>query len=531
MKLTSETLIEFATAQAAGLSTKDRFERLLATLASLIECDAIALLSLQGEILKPLAIKGLTPDTLGRRFNIEQHPRLTIICDSKVAVRFSSESPLPDPYDGLLAEHKGDLPIHACMGLPLYFAEKLIGVLTFDSLDPSAFEELPQDKLAVLAAIAASSLQIALTLDELEVKNAQSHLLVEELNKDSLSRDNSELIGESTEMRKLKKEISLVSASPFSVLIHGETGVGKELVAKNIHLQSPRAGKPLVHVNCAALPENLIESELFGHVKGAFTGADRDRAGKFLLANGGTIFLDEIGELPLIAQSKLLRVLQSQEIQPVGQDNIEYVDVRVVAATNRDLAEEVKQGRFRADLFHRLSVYPLSVPALRNRYGDIELLAGFLIEQSRRKLGFSQLKLSISAMGYLTQYGWPGNVRELEHVLARAALKAAAEQSDKDVITIEIEHCGDLNSAIIDESIVGVKRATNPEINDSSDVLGFKEKTENYQRSLIQHALMLHENNWSAAARVLKTDRSNLIRLAKRLGITVTKTVVFESKQ
>lgn len=524
MELTSETLLDFATAQVAGLSNHDRFEQLLNTLAGLISCDAIVLLALQGDSLKPLAQKGLTQDTLGRRFNIAAHPRFTAIVESHAPVRFAAESPLPDPYDGLLSGHKGNLPIHACMGIPLFFAESLIGVLTFDSLTPSAFDELPENKLQIIAAIAASTLKIALMLEELEFKNSRSHLLVAELNHESLAREGNEIIGTSLVMQRLKKEISLVAASPFSVLILGETGVGKELIAKHLHLQSGRADKPLVYVNCAALPENLIESELFGHVKGAFTGADKDRAGKFLLADGGTLFLDEIGELPLTAQSKLLRVLQSHEIQPVGQDSIQHVDVRVLAATNRDLAEEVAGGQFRADLYHRLSVYPIQVPALRQRREDIGLLAGFFVEQSRRKLGLKQLNLSADTLDYLAQYQWPGNVRELEHVISRAALKASYEQHNHHIISIQPAHCGDLNSG----SDLHQRAAHNNAMSDSQTPaqMDIKIQTDDFQRNLIKRTLTQCKGNWAATARQLNTDRSNLVRMAKRLGIAVQKQIV-----
>lgn len=527
MEITSQTLVEFAKAQVSCLDNQDRYNRLLDTLASVIDCNAIALLALHHQVLRPLAIKGLTQDTLGRRFVINEHPRFEAICQANAPVRFAASSPLPDPYDGLVADCKGDLPIHACMGLPLFFAEKLIGVLTFDSLEPGAFDELSQDNLDTLAAIAAGTLKTALTLDELEQQNSRSHLLMAELSKDTLARDGHELIGDSQAMQKLKKELNLVAASPFSVLIQGETGVGKELVARTLHLKSSRADEPLVYVNCAALPESLIESELFGHVKGAFTGADKDRAGKFALADGGTLFLDEIGELPLAAQSKLLRALQANEIQPVGQDKTQHVDVRVLAATNRDLADEVANGQFRADLYHRLSVYPVQIPALKKRYGDIGLLAGYFVEQSRRKLGMQQLKLADNVIPYLTAYHWPGNVRELEHVISRAALKASANLDTHSIVKIEVQHCGELINELATGEVEpstqqSVRTPFLPTVDDS---LGLKQATEEFQRQCIRQALTKHQGNWSAAARDLQTDRANLNRLAKRLGVGVNKQI------
>jgi anaerobic nitric oxide reductase transcription regulator len=435
---------------------------------------------------------------------------------SSVPVIFDADSELADPFDGLLIDHHGDLPMHSCMGLPLVFGEKMLGALTLDSLSPDAFNAIPKRSLEVLAAIAASTLKMALTFSRLESQAKQSQQLLEELNEDAWERDGGEMIGNSAPMKALKSDIDIVAPSDFNILIHGETGVGKELVARTLHHQSSRRQSPLVYVNCAAIPENLIESELFGHVKGAFTGADRNRMGKFALADKGTLFLDEIGELPLAAQSKLLRALQNNEIQPVGKDEIQKINVRVLAATNRDLKLEVENGKFRADLYHRLSVYPISVPALRDRNGDVELLAGFFLEQARRKLGISQIKMKANVIPYLSQYSWPGNVRELEHVINRAALKAKARMFDQKVISITNEDCGQFDDA---HSVQ--QEAIAPKITRNS--VGLRQATEEFQRELISNTLITTEYNWAKAARQLHTDRANLVRLSKRLGLSVEK--------
>ena len=239
------------------------------------------------------------------------------------------------------------------------------------------------------------------------------------------------MIGSSGPHNRLLEEIAIVASSELTVLITGETGVGKELVASEIHALSPRADKPLVSLNCAALPDTLVESELFGHVRGAFSGASSDRRGKFELADGGTLFLDEVGELPLPVQAKLLRVLQNGQLQRIGSDSEHKVDVRLIAATNRDLAEEVREGRFRADFYHRLSVYPLVVPPLRERGRDVLLLAGYFLEENRSRLGLLSLRLSADAQAALLAYRWPGNVRELEHLIGRSALKALAAHRER----------------------------------------------------------------------------------------------------
>ncbi|MCJ8320469.1 MAG: nitric oxide reductase transcriptional regulator NorR [Colwellia sp.] len=528
-KISSTAIIELAVDLASSLNTKDRFDRLLDTVRKTITCDAVALLSYHGDVLKPIAIQGLSRDTLGRRFYIEDHPRFLALCQSKSPIRFAADSPLPDPYDGLLIDRAGDLPVHSCMGLPLYYDDSLLGLLTIDSLTPHVFEDIEVRTLEVISAIAAATLNTALLLEQLESRANHSQLVVTALTEEAWKRDGGELIGESPTMLQLKQEIDIVASSDFNILIYGETGVGKELVARTLHQKSPRQNGPLVYVNCAALPENLIESELFGHVKGAFTGADRNRAGKFSLADGGTLFLDEIGELPIGAQSKILRAIQSNEIQPVGQDNVEEVNVRIFAATNRDLKEEVSEGRFRADLYHRLSVYPIKVPSLYERVGDVQLLTGYFIEQTRRKLGIVQLKITEQAIGHLIQYNWPGNVRELEHVISRATLKAQARQRDKSIISIEQVDCGSLislgtdNASIINVGDVDDKDC--PTLFDKKINLNLKAETENFQRQLISRVLKEEESNWAATARRLSTDRANLNRIAKRLNIKVIKSV------
>lgn len=518
--ISASTLMEMTIGLASGLNDQDRFNKLIDAIRKTIKCDCVALLSLQGEYLIPLAMQGLSRDTLGRHFVISEHPRFSEICASKTPVIFDSASPLPDPFDGLLIDHDGDLPMHACMGIPLIFSDKLLGVLTLDSLTPDVFNAIPARNLEVLAAIAASTVKMAFTFSQLESQAKQSRQLLEELNEEAWERDGGEMIGHSVSMIALKNDIEVVAPSHFNILIHGETGVGKELVARTLHHQSQRRRKPLVYVNCAALPENLMESELFGHVRGAFTGAEKNRLGKFALADGGTLFLDEIGELPLAAQSKLLRALQNNEIQPVGQDNIQTIDVRVLAATNRDLKQEVMQGRFRADLYHRLSVYPIAIPPLRERDGDITLLAGFFLEQARRKLGIAQIKFSSAVLPHLMSYSWPGNVRELEHVINRAALKAKARHYNKKVTVINADDCGHF-----DEMPPVANNVEIVPIQPTIDVsLGLREVTEDFQRQIIVATLEQADYNWAQAARQLHTDRANLTRLAKRLGLSITKT-------
>ncbi|MEE8426922.1 MAG: sigma 54-interacting transcriptional regulator, partial [Woeseiaceae bacterium] len=230
------------------------------------------------------------------------------------------------------------------------------------------------------------------------------------------------IVGTSPALKLMLKRVEAVADTPASVLILGESGVGKELVARAIHAKSPRADGPLVKVNCPSIPKELFESEFFGHVKGAFTGAHRDRIGRFQLADGGTIFLDEIGEIPLELQSKLLRVLQESEFERVGDDITRSVDVRVIAATNRHLEQLIVDGKFREDLFYRISVFPVEVPPLRERGDDVIQLAHEFLDQTCKDFGRDAMILTRGQAEKLRRYDWPGNVRELKNVIERAVI-------------------------------------------------------------------------------------------------------------
>ncbi|WP_167631796.1 sigma-54 interaction domain-containing protein [Mariprofundus ferrooxydans] len=238
----------------------------------------------------------------------------------------------------------------------------------------------------------------------------------------NISSDFGEIIGKSRALVRTMAQVEAVAPTPANVLIHGESGVGKEMIARAIHRISPRKEKPMVKVNCASIPKDLFESEFFGHVRGAFTGAHKDRIGRISLANGGTLFLDEVGEIPMNLQSKLLRVLQEKEFERVGDDKTIRADVRIIAATNRDLQEETKLGRFREDLYYRLSVFPIEVPPLRERKDDITVLAAHLLAKSCREMGREMLGLSKQQLLTLDNHNWPGNIRELKNVIERAVI-------------------------------------------------------------------------------------------------------------
>lgn len=501
------------------LPSDKRYQRLLTNIQTIIPFDAAAVLKLEGDQLHPLAVKGLDDDVMGRRFVIDEHPRLSQAIRSREPVHFEADSDLPDPYDGLIGNNNQHPDVHDCMGISLFINEKPWGLLTLDALEPGTFDQIDKDELKTFTRLTEAAVKACERFEALETTAAHHQLVSQTL----LTETPSEIIGQSEVMQKLKDELNIVAQSHLTVLVLGETGVGKELVARQVHNLSQRSTGPLVYVNCAALPENIAESELFGHKKGAFSGAVSDRAGKFEIANGGTLFLDEVGELPLSIQPKLLRALQSGEIQRVGSDKHTQVNVRIIAATNRDLQTEVMENRFRSDLYHRLSVYPINVPPLRERGKDILLLAGYLLEMNQKRLGVVGLRLTSEAKQLLMSYDWPGNVRELEHMLSRSALKAIADQGrDTRAVVINASH---LDIGLKGPTHVVSTATSEPSLQDQNVSYcceagsNLKDAVDDFQRAYISSTLKQCEGNQAAAARQLGVNRSNFYRLLKRLAI------------
>jgi transcriptional regulator with GAF, ATPase, and Fis domain len=311
--------------------------------------------------------------------------------------------------------------IRAFAGQPLIYRNEILGVLAIFSrrgLDKNEFVWLRMfaDHAAVAIANSRAFAEIERLREQLLLEN---EYLREEVRQELSFGD---IVGQSPALKKLLDQITLVAPTEANVMILGESGTGKELVARAIHERSQRAKAPLVKVNCASIPRDLFESEFFGHVRGAFTGAVRDRVGRFQLADEGTLFLDEIGEIPLELQSKLLRVLQEGTFERVGEERTRRVNVRIVTATNRDLRREVEAGNFRQDLFFRLSVFPMEVPPLKDRKEDIQLLVRHFIKQARQQGRCGNLQITDQQMARLQRYNWPGNVRELQNVIERAII-------------------------------------------------------------------------------------------------------------
>jgi two-component system, NtrC family, nitrogen regulation response regulator NtrX len=316
-----------------------------------------------------------------------------------------------------------------------------------------------------------------------------------------LRQEPDQLIGSASAMRRLRETIEKAAPTPATVLITGESGTGKELVARAIHRMSPRRDRALVQVNCAAIPEELIESELFGHEKGSFTGAVRRQLGKFVAADGGTIFLDEIGDMSARTQAKVLRVLQSGEVEPVGAERTVTVDVRVVAATHRNLEEEIKAGRFREDLFYRLNVIPVRTPALREHLEDIPALVDYLVKRYAELNNYRPKEVTPEAMAHLKSLPWKGNVRELKNLIERLLILSPGEQiTREDVITATGGARPELSSALM-------------------AVETLREFRDLSERMFILHKL--EENNWNVTqtAQAIDTPRSNLYKKLDQYNI------------
>jgi two-component system nitrogen regulation response regulator NtrX len=323
------------------------------------------------------------------------------------------------------------------------------------------------------------------------------------------------MVGESYAMRQLKEQVAMAAPTNGRVLIYGENGTGKELVARTIHESSRRRAGTFVEVNCAAIPEELIESELFGHVRGAFTGAVADRRGKFEVADGGTIFLDEIGDMSLKTQAKVLRVLQEQTMEPVGGTTGVKVDARVLAATNKDLQAEIRSGHFREDLYFRLNVIPIFVPPLRERQEDIQLLADHFMAEFAREYGRRPKSFDPAATLVMQRYPWPGNVRELRNVIERLMIMVPGDSIS----------AGDL-------SFLDHNALTRPELAAAAaERLTLHEARDRFERDLILRTLGEQQGNMSRTAEVLGVERSNLYRKMRAFGIAPARRIDVEGEE
>jgi len=402
--------------------------------------------------------------------------------------------------------------IRSTMGIPLWKGEEILGVLQIDNREsPGMFTPNDLEVMAVLAnnaslAVANARLVKRLRAAEEKARKENQFLKGKEAERRSGGRSSAtgapEIIGQSGVVKNLIQQLDKVVNTRVTVLVEGETGVGKELIAASVHYRSNRKDKLFVGQNCAAMPENLLESELFGHKKGSFTGAHEEKKGLFEIADGGTLFLDEVTEMPLSLQSKLLRALQEGEIRPIGATQEKRVNVRIVAATNRNLEKEVAEGRFREDLYYRLKVFPIRVPPLRERREDIPLLADHFLQRYAQELGKPAAGFSQQTMELLQSYDWPGNVRELQNEIQR--------------LVIQIDSGGFVTPDLLSPRVRQVEGMIE-RVRPTKGTL--KEMMDQVERWLLIESLREHNNNKTASAKALGITREGLHKKLRSFGL------------
>jgi len=403
------------------------------------------------------------------------------------------------------------------LGIPLWSASRrVIGHMVLVDNKPMSEDPLWISVLQTFAARAGVELEREQATEKLQAALAEVERLKNQLQdenvylQEEIRREHNfeEMVGNSPALLALLRRVERVAGTDTTVLIQGETGCGKELIARALHNSGPRKQRPLVKVNCGAVPPSLLESELFGHVKGAFTGAIDKRVGRFELANGGTLFLDEIGELPLETQVKLLRVLQEQEFEPVGSSKTIRVDVRIIAATNRDLSEEIKAGRFRSDLFFRLNVVPLTVPPLHERTADIPLLVTYFLSKFAKKFGRQIDGVARETMDRLVQYPWPGNVRELQNVIERAVVLSSGS----------VLKLGPDLLPVLDEAQGETSDPTAPSTEAAPVLISLEEAERRHIEAVLTHTGGIIEGE-QGAARILDLHPNTLRSRMKKIGV------------
>ncbi|XXF79606.1 sigma 54-interacting transcriptional regulator [Myxococcaceae bacterium GXIMD 01537] len=430
-------LVELATTED---SVGELLRRGLDSLTRVARFDLATLFLLKGARLVAVAARGplANPQVRGHALDLSEFPSLRHALETRRARAFTEDDHSHgdgDPFDGIL-----DLPAgHSCMVVPLCAGDRCYGMLTLDRTECEPYPQPVVDLVEVYGQMLASALQNAEQRTTFERLHKQDHehakLLESQLGGDSEGILETSL---SANMRELARRARQVAETDTPVLITGETGTGKERLARAIHRWSSRADQPFVSINCAAIPAGLLESELFGHVKGAFTGATRDRAGRFQMANGGTLFLDEVGELPVELQAKMLRALQEKAFEPVGSDKTVHADVRILAATHVELQQAISQRRFREDLYYRLSVFPLRLPPLRERREDLPQLSAFLLEEQARRTGRRGMRVTPAGLAHLDAYEWPGNLRELANALERATILSKSAELGPEAFDLPI---------------------------------------------------------------------------------------------
>jgi len=504
-------LLDVTNQVVSNLELRDLLRAISQDVRRVMQCD-YAGLSLQDAENKQLRLYALDfPEGKGffheeLVYSIEGSPSGTAFRTMKP---LTLQSPFAAWLDSPIAQIAVREGLKSVCCLPLISRNRAIGVLVLGRLRDDAFSQADVSFLSQVANQIALAVENALVYREIRE-------LKEQLSKEKLYLEDeirtemnfSQIIGNSASLRRVLKGVGTVAPTDSTVLIYGETGTGKELVARAIHDLSPRRSKPFVKLNCAAIPTGLLESELFGHEKGAFTGAIAQRIGRFEVANGGTIFLDEIGEIPLELQTKLLRVLQEREFERLGSSRTLRTDARLIAATNRDLEAMVSEQKFRSDLFFRLNVFPVHVPPLRERQGDIPLLVRHFTQQFSRRMNKVMETIPSAAMDALSRYHWPGNIRELQNVIERAVIISSGPVLSVDVTDLKFPKA--------------VPLAEKPAATKSTNGALHNVLQETERQQVLQ---ALKQCNWvvagpHGAAALLEINRSTLQVRMRKLGIS-----------
>jgi formate hydrogenlyase transcriptional activator len=469
-------------------------------------------MSLYDERTHKLVMVAVEGEAVPREFRVGWEMSLH---DSRSGEAFQTQRPLLRHNLSVEAQYSSERALFAAgirslCNVPLIVQRKSIGVIGIGSAEEKFYTDYHAELLQEVAnqvALAIANMQAYEEIAALKVKlQAENVYLQEEIRSE---HNFEEIVGNSAALLRTLADVERVAATDSTVLILGETGTGKELIARAIHDRSTRKKHPLVKVNCGAITAGLVESELFGHVKGAFTGALADREGRFKLAHGGTLFLDEVGELPLETQVKLLRVLQEQEFEPLGSNRTIKVDVRIIAATNRDLETEFKEGKFRSDLFYRLNVFPIHVPPLRERKEDIPLLIAFFMQRFGRRFGKSIEAVPDASLQQMRSYDWPGNLRELQNIVERAAILSMGN-------VLELEPF--LISSSKQNSSTAVRQASQRESVVSSPASSLDEVQKRHIESVLHQAGWVVEGPNGAAKR-LNLHPNTLRSRMQKLGI------------
>lgn len=493
---------------------EDVFTGALASLQSLVPYELAALYELAGDTLRVRAASGelASPQVRAHELTLSKFPTVRRALETRRPIALDEShhaSDEGDPYDGVL-----DLPSgHSCMVVPLFAGDTSLGIITLDRSTCGGYDDAAVQLAGVYGQIVSIAMAYAKQAEQLHRLRGQleqhNALLREELSGSRRAIDRL-TVGGSPALSEAIGLARQVADSDAPVLIVGETGTGKEVFAQAIHDLSDRAQRPFVKLNCAAIPENLVESELFGHVKGAFSGAHRAREGRFVTANGGTLLLDEIGDMPAGVQAKLLRVLQEGELQPLGSDRTVKVNVRVIAATHVDLEQAVRAGTFREDLYYRIAVFPIRVPALRDRRGDIPELAAAILQDFAQRTGRGPWTLSTSAVEALQTHAWPGNVRQLVNILERATILVP-------VGSIGADHLG-VSRTTATASAAPAIRAANVPIEHVADILPWRDAERRHLVAALQATGGKIYGN-DGAAQLLELKPTTLQSKLKKHGI------------